>query len=120
MKILIADDDQIFITLVSDILSGSGDEVHTAANGREAWDLLEANGADIAVLDVNMPEMDGTELLARIRADERFAALPVLVLATGFVAEDLVSQYDSAITDYLPKPFEVNDLLDKVREMTAR
>ena len=120
MKILIADDDTIFLTLVRDILAEGGDEVLAAENGREAWELLDANGADVAVLDINMPELDGGELLRRIRADERFAGLPVLLLATGFAADDLVQENDPAITGFLPKPFEVGELLQRVAQMTGR
>ncbi|HNW44576.1 MAG TPA: response regulator [Elusimicrobiales bacterium] len=120
MKILIADDDPIFMSLVVDILADNGDEVLPAENGRIAWELLQAEGADVAVLDVNMPEMDGSELIKLIREDDRFKRLPVLVLATGFTAEDLVQQYDPSITDFLTKPFEISELIGKVAEMQGR
>ena len=120
MKILIADDDPIFISLVGDILADEGEEVLPAENGKIAWELLQAEGADVAVLDVNMPEMDGAELLKLIREDARFKRLPVLLLATGFMVSDLVEQYDPTVTDSLSKPFEISDLLAKVRAMQQR
>lgn len=120
MKILIADDDPIFISLVGDILADEGEEVLPAENGKIAWERLQAEGADVAVLDVNMPEMDGAELLKLIREDARFKKLPVLLLATGFMVSDLVEQYDPSVTDSLSKPFEISDLLAKVRAMQQR
>lgn len=120
MKILVADDDLIFRTLMVSILNDGGHEVLEAENGLQAWDLLQSSPPDLAVLDVNMPEMDGVELLKLLRSDARFAGLPVLVLTIGFVAEDLVSQYDPSITDYLTKPFETGALLAKIAEMEGR
>lgn len=120
MRILLADDDVIFMSLMVDILADEGHEVLQAENGLVAWERLQAEGADIAVLDVNMPEMTGIELLTLMRADVRFKTLPVLVLTVGFMAEDLVQQFDPAVTDYLTKPFEVNALPLKVKEMAQR
>ena len=117
MKILIADDDRIFISLMVDILSDAGYGVLQAENGLVAWERLQAEGADLLVMDVTMPEMDGIELLKLIRADERFAKLPVLVLTIGFRAKDIVQEFDPAVTDYLTKPFDVDDLLVKVKQM---
>lgn len=120
MRILLADDDTIFRSLMVDILEGGGHAVLEAENGLVAWERLQAEGADLAVLDVNMPELDGVELLRLIRADERFKNLPVLVLTIGFVAEELVQQYDPSITDYLTKPFETGDLLLKAQDLERR
>lgn len=120
MRILLADDDVIFMSLMVDILADEGHEVLQAENGLVAWERLQAEGADIAVLDVNMPEMTGIELLTLMRADERFKTLPALVLTVGFMAEELVQQFDPVFTDYLTKPFEVNALPLKVKEMAQR
>ena len=120
MRILLADDDTIFRSLMVDILESGGHTVLEAENGLVAWESLQAEGADLAVLDINMPEMDGVELLSLIRADERFRGLPVIVLTIGFVAEELVQQYDPSVTDHLTKPFDTGDLLAKVQEMERR
>ncbi len=117
MKVLIADDDPIFISLMVDILAGEGYEVVQAENGRVAWEQLQAEAVDLAVLDMNMPDMDGVELIKLIRADERFAKLPVMVLTIGFRAKDIVQENDPSVTDYMTKPFDVDDMLAKVRQM---
>jgi CheY-like chemotaxis protein len=120
MKVLVADDDLIFRSLMVSILADGGHEPQEAENGLAAWDLIGAEAPDLAVLDVNMPEMDGVELMKLLRADDRFKALPVLILTIGFVAEELVAQFDPAFTDYLTKPFETGALLEKIGEMESR
>ncbi|HBA61192.1 MAG TPA: hypothetical protein DCZ92_10330 [Elusimicrobia bacterium] len=120
MKILVADDDKIFLTLMANILADGGHEVIEAENGVVAWEKLQAEGADLAVLDINMPEMDGRELLKLMMADDRFKNIPVLVLTVGFMAEDVVGQYASSTLDYITKPFDTDDLLVKVQELAKR
>lgn len=120
MKILIADDDEMFRLLVSEVLSAAGYSVSAHENGRYAWEHLQAEGADLAVLDVNMPEMDGFELLSRIRADERSRALPVLLLTIRAEVADQVSGYDCGADDYLPKPFSKEVLVARVKVLERR
>ncbi|MEK7722287.1 MAG: response regulator transcription factor [Elusimicrobiota bacterium] len=120
MKILIADDDSTFRSLVTEILTGAGYEVSAHENGRLAWESLQTNGAELAVLDINMPEMDGIELLGRIRADEKFKGMPVLLLTIRAFAEDQVQGYDRGADDYLPKPFNSDVLVARVKVLERR
>lgn len=120
MKILMADDDDNFRTLLGEVLAEAGYEVAAAENGRQAWELLEAEGADLAVLDVNMPELDGFGLLARVRDDARFAGLPVLMMTVRAATPDQVSGYDAGADDYLPKPFANEVLLARVKVLERR
>ena len=121
MKILVADDDLIFLTLMTSILTDGGHEVLEAENGLVAWQRLQAEGADLVILDINMPEMDGREFLKLMMADDRFKHLPVLVLTVGFMAEDIVQAYASSSTlDYITKPFNADALLLKVQELEKR
>jgi DNA-binding response OmpR family regulator len=110
MKILIADDDDLLRELVEIVLTDAGYEVSAHANGLLAWESLQEEGADMAVLDINMPEMDGLELLDRIRADKRFKEMPVMLLTANRTASDQAHGYDRGADDYLTKPFE-NDVL---------
>jgi DNA-binding response OmpR family regulator len=120
MKILIADDDLLFRTLVSEVLTDAGYEVSAHENGQLAWDALQAEGADLAVLDVNMPEMDGVTLLRHIRADERFSRLPVLMLTIRSMVEDQVDSYDQGADDYLTKPFANEVLVARIKALERR
>lgn len=120
MKILIADDDLLFRTLVSEVLSDAGYEVSAHENGALAWESLQAEGADMAVLDVNMPEMDGVELLGHIRADERFRGMPVIMLTIRSMVEDQVNSYDHGADDYLTKPFANEVLVARMKVLERR
>ncbi|OGS32938.1 MAG: hypothetical protein A2218_10135 [Elusimicrobia bacterium RIFOXYA2_FULL_53_38] len=120
MKILVADDDNTFRSLVLEILTGAGYEVAAEENGLLAWNRLEADGADMAVLDVNMPEMDGFELLKRIRASETHKNMPVLMLTIRAFADDQVQGYETGADDYLAKPFNNAVLLARVKVLERR
>lgn len=120
MRILIADDDNNFRTLISAVISEGGHTPMAEENGRLAWERLEKEGADMAVLDVNMPEMDGLELLKRIRCSPRYKDLPVLMLTIRAFAEDQVSGYDTGADDYLTKPFDNDILLARITALARR
>lgn len=120
MKILIADDDLVFRSLVSEVITDAGYEVSAHENGLLAWESLQAEGADMAVLDINMPEMDGVELLGHIRADPRFVNMPVLLLTIRSFVEDQVSGYDHGADDYLTKPFANEVLVARLKVLERR
>lgn len=120
MKVLIADDDDTFRSLVVEILTGAGYETAAEVNGRLAWERLQAEGADMAVLDVNMPEMDGFELLRHIRSDDRFKNIPVLMLTIRAFAEDQIQGYETGADDYLTKPFGAEVFLSRIRVLERR
>lgn len=120
MKILLADDDDNFRMLLSEILQDEGFEVSAHENGLLAWESLQAEGADIAVLDINMPELGGFELLKYIREDKRLAALPVLVMTVRSAVTDQVEGYEGGADDYLPKPFANEVLVARVKVLERR
>lgn len=120
MKILVAEDDDIFRALTTEILTEAGYEVLAAENGRLAWERIQKEGADIGVFDVNMPEMDGLELVHHIRGDERFQKMPVLMLTVRAFVEDQVAGYDSGADDYLTKPFDRSILLARLKVLERR
>lgn len=120
MKVLVADDDNTFRSLVVEILTEAGYEVNAEENGLLAWNHLQAHGADLAVLDVNMPEMDGFQLLRNIRTDERFRDMPVLMLTIRAFADDQVQGYETGADDYLTKPFNSDVLLARVKVLERR
>lgn len=120
MKVLVADDNDTFRSLVVEILTEAGYEVAAEVNGLLAWERLQAEGADIAVLDVNMPEMDGFELLKKIRTSDRFKTMPVLMLTIRAFADDQVQGYETGADDYLTKPFHNEVLLSRVKVLERR
>lgn len=115
MKILIADDDDDVRDLVEMVLMSAGYQVRANPNGRKAWEVLQKEGADMAVLDINMPEMDGLELLDLIRNDDRFKEMPVMLLTARKGMDERAKGIDRGADDYLTKPFDNDELIKRVK-----
>ena len=117
-EILLADDDPTILSLVKTTLLNYGIDVRTAPNGVEAFDMIRSNPPDAAILDVNMPGMDGFELLAAIRANN----LPVrVILLTARQQEnDLVRGFALGADDYVIKPFSPMELIARVKRLLWR
>jgi CheY-like chemotaxis protein len=110
-KILVADDEMAIRLLYSEELKEEGYEVYTAANGREALEIIESVPLDLVILDIKMPEMDGIEALRQIK--ERKPDLPVLLsTAYGEYKQDFATW---ASDDYLVKSSDLEDLKNAVR-----
>lgn len=120
MKILIADDDDTFRSLTAEILSNAGYEVATEPNGLLAWEHLRRDGADMVILDVNMPEMDGFEVLRKIRADERLGATPIAMFTIKALTEDQIAGYDYGADEYIIKPFDTDLFVAKIKTLARR
>jgi two-component system response regulator MprA len=116
--ILVADDDQKLLKMVSRTLMYEGFEVITASNGREALAQIEAKAPDLIVLDWMMPELDGLEMLKHLRAARDQA--PILMLTARDAVEDRVEGLDRGADDYLVKPFAPSELLARLRALLRR
>lgn len=90
MKILVVEDDAVVRDLITKLLSCAGHEVRIAENGKSAWEYLQSNGVDLCVSDVNMPEMDGWELLRNTRALEKTSRLYFILLTVRQLNEDKI------------------------------
>lgn len=120
MRILVAEDDENFRTLITEILTQAGHIPMSELNGRLAWERLMCEGADMIVTDINMPEMDGFQLLAKIRASDTYQSLPVLMLTIRAFAEDQVAGYETGADDYLTKPFDNDVFIARIHALGRR
>jgi len=118
--VLVADDDDDILELVSYILSGEGYDVVVAHDGAEALELARQARPSLAVLDVSMPNLDGLEVTRRLRADAELASLPVILLTARVADEDAARGHAAGATDYIRKPFKPQELRDRVRDALAR
>jgi DNA-binding response OmpR family regulator len=118
MKILVVDDDLDLLALVSFALRQAGYLVVEAKDGRAALAAFEKERPDLAVLDVNMPHVNGLEVLKKIRADG--VTSPVLLLTVRSSEADQVQGLDLGADDYLTKPFSPRTLLARVRALLRR
>ena len=116
MRILFAEDERSLSRAVTKILEKNNYSVDAVYDGQDALDYLETGEYDAAILDIMMPKMDGLTVLKRARAEG--IALPVLMLTAKAEIDDKVQGLDSGANDYLTKPFDMKELLARLRAIT--
>ena len=117
MKILIVDDDKKLCRLVADYLEPMGYEVEAAHNGNRGLEMACEGNYHAVILDVMMPQMDGFEVLKRLR---RESDIPVLMLTARGEETDRIVGLEMGADDYLPKTFSSRELLARLRAVTRR
>ena len=119
-KVLVIDDSQTIRELATTVLSRSGYEVCTVAEGQSGIDLAEAKQPDLVLLDIAMPGLDGFEVLSHMRSRAATTAIPVLMI-TGSRSEDKVRMALAlGAQGYVIKPFNITDLLGRIRRVLNR
>ncbi|HDQ72961.1 MAG TPA: response regulator [Chloroflexi bacterium] len=125
VRILLVDDSPAVIEALTNILVKQGYQVEAVTNGRSGWHRLVAGAEDrapmpdLVLLDLNMPEMDGLTLLARLRADARFALLPVVILTVESDSKTQIEALEAGANDYLAKPVQALELLARVQTLLS-
>jgi two-component system, OmpR family, response regulator len=118
MRVLVVDDEQKMSALIARALREEGHAADTAASGADALWMASAVPYDAVVLDVMMPELDGFEVLRRLRAASNWT--PVLLLTARDAVADRVGGLDAGADDYLTKPFSFDELLARLRAIARR
>lgn len=119
-RILVVDDEIYIVHILEFTLTMEGYEVLTAADGEEAMRRLEQDRPDLVVLDIMMPKLDGYEVLRRIRADEEFRQVPVILLSAKGRPIDRETGLEIGADDYIVKPFSPRRLLEKIQDLLER
>ena len=104
-NILVVDDMETNRTLLSRRLSRDGHKVTSAESGRKALELMEVEDFDLVLLDLMMPEMNGFEVLSRLKADPRLYEVPVIMISALDEEDSVIRCIEAGAEDYLPKPF---------------
>jgi two-component system, OmpR family, response regulator MprA len=117
-RILLADDDRAIRDSLRRALELEGYAVVTAPDGAQALELIRSERPDVALLDVMMPHVDGLTVCRVLRSERN--RLPVLMLTARTETDDRVAGLDAGADDYLPKPFELSELLARVRALLRR
>jgi DNA-binding response OmpR family regulator len=118
--ILAVDDDPEVLGTLGRFLRRESFDFKLASSGQEALDYLNDTTPDLVMLDVIMPGMDGITVCTRIRAENRFATVPVLFLTAKGSTDDVVEGLDAGADDYIIKPFEVSELRARVHALLRR
>ena len=116
-QILVVDDDERILNFLRVKLKGSGYEVLTAKDGVEALEKAQTQEPDLILLDVIMPRLDGLETLKQLRS---FSTAPVIVLSAKGADVDKIKGLDLGADDYLPKPFNPDELVARIEAVMRR
>jgi CheY-like chemotaxis protein len=112
--IMVVDDNPDIITIVKTILEGRGYTVFSASSGPELLTMLPNHKADLIILDIMMPEMDGLEVLTRLKGKTETATIPVILLTAKVQYEDVLGGYKLGADYYITKPFTSTQLVNGI------
>ena len=115
-KILVVDDDPDLVEICSIVLEAEGYSVDAACNGREAVNKLASDKADVMLLDVMMPVMDGLSVCKMVKRDPRTKDMPVIIMSASGILRERGEAYADAV---LAKPFDIDRLVDTVSSLVA-
>lgn len=113
-RILCVDDEPLNLSLLEAMLVPRGFEVMTASNGMDALDKIQLKRVDIVLLDVMMPEMDGFEVCRRIKADDLYRNIPVIMITAYAARENRIKGIEAGAEDFISKPFDSAEVLARI------
>lgn len=117
--VLIVDDDADNLGMAAEYLQFLGAEIHTATDGSEGLATLEKITPTVILLDLSMPNMDGWQMLTRVRENARTRPLPVIALTAHAMTQDRDRVFAHGFNGYITKPFMLETLLDEMKRWVA-
>ena len=122
IKVLIVDDSALIRGLLKEVLEQAQDiqVVGAAEDPYQARDLIKRLNPDVLTLDIEMPKMDGLELIKRIKESGFFAEIPVMVLSCKNTSKDRIECLKAGATDYMVKPFNPEELLIRLENILQK
>ncbi|MFT3740573.1 MAG: response regulator [Breznakibacter sp.] len=114
IRVLVVDDNETNLTIVSSMLRSTGYEIVLAQDGKTALQILDETNIDIVLLDVMMPEMDGYQVCERIKSNEKTKDISVIFLTALRDTGDLVRGFNVGGVDYVTKPFQREELIARL------
>jgi two-component system chemotaxis response regulator CheY len=121
MRFLVVDDSASMRRIVTNCLKHLGyDDVVEVENGLGAFEELLKGGVDVVVTDWNMPEMDGLTLVRKMRSDEKFRDIPVIMVTAESVKEDVIAAINAGVNNYVVRPFTPRVFREKLNKVLPR
>jgi len=122
MKILVVDDSSTMRRIIVNTLSRLGyKDVVQGADGQEAWDALQANpDVEVVITDWNMPNMNGLELVKKIRAQDKYKAMPIIMVTTEGGKKEVIIALKAGVNNYIVKPFTPQVLKEKLEGVLGK
>jgi len=118
-QILVVDDDMTTRTLLSALLKSNGYEVRVAEGGTQALDACNAQLPDLVLLDLFMPDMSGHDVAAQLKSNSDSKHTPIIMLTGSDDQSEIAKAHENGACDYVIKPFEAMELLDKIKRAMA-
>ena len=118
--VLIADDHEHMRSTLSRILALEGYAYHVAVNGRTAIELLESRRVDLALLDINMPVVDGIGVLEHMKANSALADIPIIMLTAQVDCSSVMHCKSLGVADFIVKPYKISVLLQRISQVLQR
>lgn len=119
-KILVVDDNEKNVELLEAILQAAGFDVLKAYNGKQAIEMVGKERPDLLLLDIMMPELDGSQVCEMLKKDPLNANLPVIMVTAKDKESDIVQSLERGADEYIVKPINKKDLLGKIEDMLAK
>ena len=115
-RILIADDETDIVETLQFMLEVEGFECLTAYNGEDALNLAKREMPDLLILDVMMPKINGYKVCSLLKFDAKYKNIPILMVTARSQEEDKMIGEETGADEYITKPFEINDVVEKVKK----
>lgn len=110
IKVVVIDDDAEFLELVEFNLQMAGLQVHQAQNGPDGLEMVKTVQPDVVLLDTTMAEMDGLEVLTKLKSDDSTREIPVFMLTAKTILAEIELAFQKGADDYIPKPVQLTKL----------
>ncbi|MES2769735.1 MAG: response regulator transcription factor [Bdellovibrionota bacterium] len=119
-SILLVEDESELRDFLTSIFEENGYKTISVNDGKRAFEVLESFRPNLMILDHNLPDIQGSQVLSRLRGDAKYADLPVVFLTAISSEDNIVNAFDMGADDYIEKPFSVNVLLRRVKAVLNR
>jgi DNA-binding response OmpR family regulator len=120
LSVLVVDDDPVILRLLQVNFELEGIDVATAVDGEEGLKMIQSDPPDLVISDIMMPKVNGLELLAALRSSPDTSALPVILLSAKAQVADVQRGLELGADDYVTKPFDPLELIDRVYKVLAK
>lgn len=114
-NICIVDDDEEIVRILTTLLEGEGYTVSSAYDAVNGWNIIQQKMPSILLIDWQMPEMSGIELIKRVKSDAALSNMYVIMISGKSDTDDIVHGLDAGADEYLPKPFKLDELSARIR-----
>ncbi len=119
MKLLVVDDSSTMRRIIKNTLQRLGfDDVLEAEHGVEAWQIMERTpGINVLITDWNMPEMNGLDLVRKVRAESKYEGMPIIMVTTEGGKAEVITALKAGVNNYIVKPFTPQVLKEKLEDV---